>query len=502
MNAIEQFQYKAPPFAHQKRIFEATWDKPYWGLFLEQRTGKSQIVLVTAAQLHSMGQINTLVIIAPNGVHRNWISDEIPKHLPDWVQRYTATWSADTTKKKTAELEGLFNTGTHLRIFSMNIEAVGTKRGFEFLKRLLNATDALVAVDESTRIKNPSAVTVKNLMKLRDKAKYRRILNGTPITQSPLDVYSQLLFLDDYAVPVQSYVAFKARYADFLPAHHPMVKKIMERSGSRWVPQIIASNPDGTPAYKNLEELKSYVDKCSTRVTRKECVDMPEKLYKRWEVTCPPHHKNIIHTWVENMRKGHTPEPIEKMTAVMFYQRLLCGVIPYQLTGTVDEAIWETPEDNPRLQALLEIIEEYPTASIIIWARFRRDLHEISNLIEKVTTKTVARYWGDINDNEREIAKQGFQDGTFQYFVGQQGAGGVGLPLHKAEVMVYHSNTFSLYERLQSEDRAENLQKTVGTVVIDLEVPNTVDSKIINALRNKRDVADLITGDNNDEWLR
>lgn len=499
---MENFQYKATPFAHQKRIFEATWDKPYYGLLLEQRTGKSQIVIVTAAQLHATGKINSLLIIAPNGVHRNWASDEIPKHLPDWVERYVAVWSPDKTKKKEAELEKLFDRGTQLRIFTINIEAVGTKRGFEFIKRFLNATDALVAVDESTRIKNPSTVTVKNLMKLRDLAKYRRILNGTPITQSPLDMYSQLLFLDDYAVPVQSFVAFKARYADFLPSYHPMVQKIMQRTGTRWAPQIIATKEDGTPSYKNLDELKAYVDKCCVRVTRKECVDVPDKLYKRWEVEYPPHHKNIVHTWVENMRKGHTPEPIEKMTAVMFYQRLLCGLIPYQLTGTVDESIWEKPEDNPRLQAIIEIIEEYPDAHIIFWARFRKDLHEISAIIEKVTNKTVARYWGDISDNEREIAKQGFQDGTFQYFVGQQGAGGVGLPLHKADVMVYHSNTFSLYERLQSEDRAENLQKTNGTVIIDLEVPNTIDSKIINALRNKKDVANLITGDSSDEWLK
>lgn len=496
------FVYKTPPFEHQRRLFEATWHLPYRGHLWEQRTGKSQTVLVTAAQLHATGKINALFILAPNGVQRNWAHEEIPLHLPDWVDRYTAVWGTEGTKKKEAELEKLFDRGNQLRILCMNIEAMGTKKGMAFAQKFLRCTECLWAVDESTRIKNPSAVTVKNILKLRDLAKYRRILNGTPITQSPLDVYSQLLFLDDDAVPTQSYVAFKARYADFLPSGHPLVQSIMAKTGSRWAPQIIATTPDGSPIYKNLDELKSWVEKSCDRVTRKECVDLPEKLYKRWEVEYPPAHRKIVEEWLRAMRKGETPEPIEKMTAVMFYQRLLCGLIPKQLTGEDDQLIWEKREDNPRLQALLQIIEEYPEAPIIFWARFRRDLHDICAIIEAVTGEKPARYWGDISDDEREAAKVGFQDGTFKYFVGQQGAGGVGLPLHRAEVMVYHSNTFSLYHRSQSEDRSENLQKTTGTIIIDLEVKDTVDTRIIDALRMKRDVANLITGDPSDDWLR
>ena len=497
-----EYVHKTQPFAHQVTALEKSATAPYYGLFMEQRTGKSKVILDTAAMLFRDGRINSLFILAPNGVHRNWVSDEIPIHLPDWVPMYTATWSADTTKKKTEELEKLFDRGPQLRIFAMNIEAIGTVRGMAFAKRFLTATDCLWVIDESTRIKNPQALTVKNIMKLRNYAKYRRILNGTPITQSPLDVYSQLLFLDDYAVPVQSYVAFKARYADFLPSSHPMVQSIMAKTGSRWAPQIIATKADGTPSYKNLEELKAWVDKSCYRVLRKDCADIPDKVYKRWTVEYPPAHRKVVEHWLNAMKRGETPEPIEKMTAVMLYQRLLCGIVPKQLLEDgVSTKIFDKPEDNPRLQALLQIIEEYPTAQIIIWARFRIDLNEISDLIEKTTKKTVARYWGDISDADREIAKAGFQDGTFQYFVGQQGAGGVGLPLHAADIMVYHSNTFSLYHRLQSEDRAENMQNKTGTLIIDLEVPNTVDSKIINALRDKKDVASMITGDPVDAWL-
>lgn len=499
---MKSFQYKTTPFAHQKTICEASWQDEYVGLLLEQRTGKSKIVIDTSAQLYDLGRINGLLIIAPNGVHRNWINDEIPTHCPDRVQRIAVVWSSNHTKAKTAELESLFNGGHELRILAMNIEALATKKGVEFARRFLNATTAMMVVDESTRIKNPSAAVTKACLKLAPHAKYRRICNGTPATQSPLDVYAQLLFLHEEAVPVQSYVAFKARYADFLPASHPMVQGIMRKSGTRFAPQIMATNDDGTPAYKNLEELKRWVDKCCYRVTRKECADLPEKLYKRWEVELAPSQEKTIKQYLLAMKQGHTPEPINKMVAVMLYQRMVCGIIPKQLTG--DEAhtkMFDKPEDNPRIQAVQEIIEAYPDASIIFWARFKTDLHEIANHINDVTGKKVGKYWGDISNDEREEAKLAFQEKCVQYFVGQQGAGGVGLPLHAADIMVYHSNDFSLYHRLQSEDRAENMLKQTGTLIIDIEAKGTVDTKIINALRSKKDVADLITGDETGAWL-
>lgn len=496
------FQYKLPPFKHQKEVFERTWEQEYFGLLMEQRTGKSAVILYTAAQLHLTGRINSLFIIAPAGVHRNWISDEVKKHLPDWVDRRVVMWSPETTKKKLSELDSIFDAGHHLRIFTMNFEALATVRGVAFAKRFLNATDCLMVIDESTRIKNPSAVSVKNIMKLRNMAKYRRICNGTPVVNSPLDVYAQLLFLHEEAVPVQSYVAFKARYADFLPASHPMVQGIMRKSGTRFAPQIMATNDDGSPCYKNLEELKTWVDKCCYRVTRKECADLPEKLYKRWNVAYTPEHKRVITEYFSKLKKGETPEPVNKMTAVLFAQRLVCGLIPRQLSGDeADKDIFATPKDNPRLQAILEIIEAYPDASIIFWARFKHDLHQISELIAAETGKPVARYWGDISNDVREEGKAAFQTKRVQYFVGQQGAGGVGLPLHAADVMCYHSNTFSAYHRWQSEDRAENMQKKTGTLIIDLELPESVDGKIITALRNKKDVAAMITGDALENWI-
>jgi len=526
LESTDMFSFKTKPFDHQLREFEQHAREEYRGLLFEQRTGKSKVILDSASLLHSEGRINALFILAPNGVHRNWVSEEIPIHLPDWVERQAVVWTGADTKKQERALESLFNPGNHLRIFTMNIEAIGTKRGFAFAQRFLRATEAMFVVDESTRIKNPDIVTVKNLMKLRDLSRYRRILNGTPITQGPLDMYSQLLFLSDEAVPVQSYVAFRNRYAEYASTQNYLVKKIMRdnllRAGKydivrkldageidaddhmlrRWVPVIQATDEEGRPRYKNLDELKEWVDKCCTRVLRKDCSDIPEKLYKRWSVEYPAAQEKLVQKYLNDIKHGYTPEPVNKLSAVMYYQQMLCGRIPRQLSETGEGILmYENPMDNPRIKAVLEVADAYPGDQIIFWARFKHDLHTISNVLEEQTGENVARYWGDISNNDRELSKQNFQAGKAKFFVGQPGAGGVGLPLHAAGVIAYHSNTFSLYHRLQSEDRAENMMKTQGTVVIDMEVPGTVDTKIITALRDKKDVADLITGDESVDWL-
>lgn len=499
---MENYQYKTTPFEHQVVALDRSAYAPYYGLLMEQRTGKSKVICDTAAILHRDGKINALVIVAPNGVHRNWVSDEIKIHLPDWVDRTVVAWTGATTQQAEKQRETLYNPGHHLRIFAVNFEALVSTRGYEFTKRFLQSTTAMLVVDESTRIKNPDATVTKKLMKLRDLALYRRILNGTPVTQSPLDVFSQLLFLHDDAVPTQSWACFRTRYATYLSPDSPLIRGIMQKGAAKYPPKIIATNAAGQPMYKNLEDLKSWVDRCCYRVTRAEIGFMPAKLYKRWEVEIPSQQQQRIKGYLRAMKEGHTPEPITKMVGVMLYQRMLCGIIPKQLTGTgEDEKMYPTPADNPRLKALLEIMAAYPDSSMVIWARFRSDLTEISNLIEEVTGKKVGRYWGDIPAAERDQAKDDFQAKRVQYFIGQQAAGGVGLPLHAADVVVYHSNTFSLYHRLQSEDRAENLAKKTSTLIIDLEAPGSVDVKIVDALRAKRDVADLITGDTTGDWL-
>jgi SNF2 family DNA or RNA helicase len=493
---ISTYQFKTEPYAHQAALLAKHWDAQYRGLLLEQGTGKSKLTIDTAGMLYSAGRINCMVVIAPNGVHTNWVVNEIPTHLPDYIARESGAW----TNGKPPKID-YFAKGEHLRILTINIEAMATKAGFEFVQKLLRVTNALLVIDESTRIKNPSAQRTKGVMKLAKLARYRRILNGTPVTQSPMDMFSQLLFLDDTATPTTSFVAFRRRYAEMLDASSPLVAAIMRKSGSRFAPNIIATDHNGKPKYRNLEDLKQWVDKSCDRVTKEECLDLPEKIYKRGIVVMQPSKMRLIKAYLKDIKDGMTDQPVSKLTAVMLYQRMLCGVIPKQLSASgEDEPMYEDIEENPRIQALASEIEDID-GSVIIWCRFIDDIKLVKEYLDTHYPRQSATYYGDTSTEDRTKIIADFQSGKVRFFIGQAQSGGVGITLTKATTVIYYSNDFSLYNRLQSEDRAHRIGQREHVTYIDLEVLGTVDSKIIDSLRSKKDVADLITGDSNMGWL-
>lgn len=497
-----------PRWKHQNDALSFLEGRHAAGLFMEQRTGKSRVIVEDAQRLYLENEIEAVVIVAPNGVHRNWLSEEFPLYLEESTPRRTAYWAATPRKAEKKALEKLLEPTTELRVLTMNLEAVSTKRAFEYLTKFLKTIKnrkVMIVVDESYRIKTPTAAVSKALQKVRELAKYRRILNGTPTPEGPLDLYGQLEFLGDEALPVRSFVAFSNRYAEFLPATHPLVADIMRKNPMiRFAPRIVATNPDGTPRYRNLDELKAHVTKWCFRVTRRECrEDLPEKIFKLWQIQIPPVQEKIIVQMLDNIKNGLTDEPVSKLNAAQYYQRLVCGWMPSKLSDDgVLTSIFSDPLDNPRIQACVEIAQAYPGESIVFWARYTADVESIAQALERSFPKEkVAMYYGKISNEDRESAKKSFQEGTSRFFVGQAAAGGVGLPLYKAGVMVYHSCDFKLFIRLQSEDRAEHMNMERGTVIIDLVAPGTIDERIISALREKKDVADLITGDEAGAWM-
>ena len=163
---------------------------------MEMGTGKSKVLLDNAAVLYDKGLINGLLLIAPKGVYKNWYDSEIPTHLPDHIAKKVVLWkTSDKSKKQQDILNTLFKSETDLHILIMNVEAFSTEKGVEFAYKFLNANNALMAIDESTTIKNPDAKRTKNIVTLGQMAKYRRILTGSPVTKSPLDLFKQCEYL-------------------------------------------------------------------------------------------------------------------------------------------------------------------------------------------------------------------------------------------------------------------------------------------------------------------
>jgi len=245
---------------------EKSWDKTEYGYFMEMGTGKSKVLVDNMAMLYDKGRINGALIIAPKGVYNNWFSQEIPTHLASHIQPTMVLWTALTSKTKDKEYQSLFKTGHDLHILIMNVEALSTKKGLEFAIKFISCHETMLAIDESTTIKNPTAKRTKSILQLGKQAKYRRILTGSPVTKSPLDLYTQCGFLDSFLLGFDSFYAFRNRYANMIDKNF----------GGRRV-QLIGS-------YKRLDELAEKLKIFSYRVLKEDCLDLPEKVYIRREV--------------------------------------------------------------------------------------------------------------------------------------------------------------------------------------------------------------------------
>ena len=242
------YKFKTKPYAHQLSALEKSWDKDEYAYFMEMGTGKSKVLVDNMAMLYDKGKINAALIIAPKGVYRNWYSQEIPNHLASHIDNKTVIWTATTSKAKDKEYQQLFKIDLDLHILIMNVEAFSTKKGLEFATKFLNCHKTLMAIDESTTIKTPTAKRTKAILALGGLAKYRRILTGSPVTKSPLDLYTQCGFLNENLLGFGSYYTFRNRYAVMRNANF----------GGRRV-QLIAG-------YQRLDELSKILKPFSDRV--------------------------------------------------------------------------------------------------------------------------------------------------------------------------------------------------------------------------------------------
>ena len=207
------YKFKTKPFAHQLKALEMSWDKKVFAYFMEMGTGKSKVLIDNMSMLYDKGLINGALIIAPKGVYKNWFDSEIPIHMADHVEKTMVLWESTASKTKEKELNTLFKSSHDLHILIMNVEALSTKRGKQFAEKFLSCHKTLMAIDESTTIKNPGAIRTKTIIGLGKHVLYKRILTGSPVTKSPLDLYTQCWFLDPWLLDQQSYYSFRTKYA-------------------------------------------------------------------------------------------------------------------------------------------------------------------------------------------------------------------------------------------------------------------------------------------------
>ena len=458
-----------------------SWDKENFAYFMEMGTGKSKVLLDNAAVLYDRGLINGLLLIAPKGVYKNWFDSEIPVHLPDHIHKKVVLWkTSDKSKKQKEILNTLFKTGTDLHILIMNVETFSTGDGTAFAQKFLSCHKTMIAIDESTTIKTPTSNRTKNILKLSDDAKYRRILTGSPVTKSPLDLYSQCLFLDPWLLGHQSYYTFRARYS--------IVKKI----------QVNGRHIEVVVGYKNLGELSDKIKPFSKRILKEDCLDLPEKTFVKHYVELTKEQQKVYNQMKQEaiaFLDGKMQSSATVMTQLMRLHQITCGHF------TADDG---TIKDLPcsRLTELMNVLENIE-GKTIIWSHYTHDVKRIIKEIKKVYGEdSVVDYYGATDTDARSANIKKFQtDDKCRFFVGTTHTGGYGITLTAGSNMVYFSNGYDLEKRQQSEARIDRIGQTKKMTYIDIMAQDTIDERIVKALRTKVNIANAIMDEDLKDWI-
>ena len=474
------YKFKTKPYAHQLKALEMSWKKEVFALFMEMGTGKSKVLLDNISMLYDKGKINGALIVAPKGVYKNWLESEIPTHLVDHVQKKAVLWQALINKKQQAKLDTLFKSEVDLHILIMNVEAFSTKKGLDFAAKFLSCHNALVAIDESTTIKNPGAQRTKNILRLSKLSKYRRILTGSPVTKSPLDLYTQCFFLDPWLLDHDSYYTFRTRYALMKTANF----------NGRSVQLVVG--------YKNLAELSEKLKNFSYRVLKDDCLDLPPKTFMKRIIQLSPEQKRL-YSQMKSMAlaelNGKMLTTFNAVTQIMRLQQITCGHFKAD-----DDSIQEIK--NNRITELMNLLEEVE-GKAVIWAHWRHDIATIVREIEKEYPGSVMTYYGDTTPDDRQKAIREMQDpeSKIRFLVGTPQTGGYGITLTGASTMIYYSNGYDLLLRQQSEARIDRIGQKKPMTYIDILAEDTIDEKIVKALRKKVNIATQVMGEELKEWI-
>jgi len=474
------YKFKTKPYGHQLTALEKSSDKKVYALFMEMGTGKTKVAIDNLAMLYDKGKINGVLIIAPKGVYKTWYSQEFPIHMPTHVHYKMVLWQAIINQKQKKRLDILFKTGVELHVLIMNVEAFSTTKGVEFARKFLSCHETFMVVDESTTIKNPEAKRTKNIINLAIHAKYRRILTGSPVTKSPLDLYKQCEFLDPDLLNHSSYYTFRSRYATMRSANF----------NGRSVQLVVG--------YKNLEELSEKLKPFSYRVLKDDCLDLPPKTYMKRIITLTPEQEKIYRQMKQMAlaeMNGKVITTMNALTQLMRLHQITCGHFKAD-----DDSI--QPIKNNRLSQLLEVLEELE-GKAVIWAHYQFDVQTIVKAIEeKYGEKSVVTYYGLTPNEIRQTNLERFQtkDET-RFLVGTPQTGGYGITLTAASTMIYYSNGYDLEKRTQSEARIDRIGQKFPMTYVDIIAEDTVDERIVKALRKKINIATQVMGEELKAWI-
>jgi len=475
-------EFKTQPMIHQLAELEVSRDLPARALFWSMGTGKTWLVINTAARLFHREEIDGMLVVTPSGVQDVWLLDEIPRHLPDDVPRRLLAYRTRSalTAWHRGECAALQEATGALTVLAMSYDALVTKEGRRTAEAFLRRRRCILVLDESHRIKTPGAQRTRIATQLAALAPYRRILTGTPSPNSPFDLYSQLRFLQrDFWVPYgfASAEAFRTYFGIMEPRSF----------GRGRFMQVVG--------YRHLDQLQKIVGRIASRIAKEDVLDLPPKTYQRRYFDLGDEQRRVyddlrreFEAWLDSGERVEAPLAITRLVRL---QQVSSGFLPLEGIDVPSKKF----NPNPRLTTLRDLLEDVE-GQALIFARFTRDIDAICEALGDLAV----RYDGATDEAGRLDARRRFQAGEVRYLVGNPAVAGLGIDLTAASTVIYYSNSFNLAHRLQSEDRAHRIGQTRPVTVIDLVARDTIDVKIVDALLQKYDLMSQVTGDALRRW--
>lgn len=540
-----EFKYKTKPYEHQIEAIKKLYGKSFGALFMEQGTGKSKVAIDIASNLFLEGKINAVLLIAPNGVQKQWAYEQIPEHssIPFRIQVWTH--SSSRFRREAQEDFIIGEWPGQLKWFCTNVDVFSTKRNIYTFREYVQNHKTFVIVDESTRIKNPSANRTinilynlakcikqgKKIVDVKPLSAYRMILTGMMVTNSPYDLWSMFEFLQHNYFHC-NYYAFRAHYGIEVKDTHPVTESIFNRfmrldemesirkyHAEGKSPEAIAyimntsesnvahilRHPSILTPFKNLEELKQQIEPFSYIIRKDECLDLPPKIYERIEVEMNSEQKRIYKELIKEFLSIYDEKELtvaNKVSLIGRLQQVTGGFFPYYDTTTGKGKVTQITATNPKLEALKADLDETGTEVIIIWARFVAELKMINQQLTKsFPQKRISLYYGGTWTEDREKIIKGFKEGKVDILVANARIAGVGLNLQRSHFHYFYSNSFSLEDRLQAEDRSHRSGQEYAVLYKDIIMKNTVDEKVYKVLAAKKNLLDYFRNKTLEEFI-
>lgn len=524
------------PYKHQVEAFDFIKDKPVFALFMDMGTGKSKVVLMKLEYLIKTNEIDKIIIIAPNYLKDTWITDHFKEHfdLPFISFIYEGNISTNKDKKRFNN----FILANVLKVFVVNVEAFQTTSIDKWVMAFL-AKDkkCMVIIDESTIIKNPKARRTIKILNGFKNIKYKGILSGTPTPNSPSDLYSQFEFLQQFYFKC-NYFQFKHKYTIFTQQKtqngirydailtekdFSIIKNALKKESiltndflnevsvkyNISVANIIRINKMETyTPYKDLSSLNEQISKITFKVMKKDCLDLPDKIYEKIIIELNPEQKRIYKELTQNFFTNYKDDQLIVANTLSLLTRLrqiTGGLFPSIDIDKIDFdnidqinynecKIVKRIENNPKIKAIIEDIETANhKTSMVIWSNFTECIRYLKDELSKYYS--CETYYGDTKN--REEIKASFKKGSFKILIANPETAGMGLNLQISTLHYFYDNSYRADFRTQAEDRSHRIGQLNHVVYKDVIAKNTIDEKIYNIVQNKIDLLTYFKDRNN-----